>query len=91
MLELLNIRKRFPSKALPLQLSLLLSLILLFFSTACERQDPTITLVPSAVAPNPLSTQPLGAAGGQQNRANVLQPTPTLVATATPLPAYVGL
>lgn len=67
-------------------------LLLLLLLAACERQDPTLTLVPSAAAPDLLLTQSAANAAGQQNpdQSSGLPPTPTLAATLTPPPNYFG-
>jgi LasA protease len=47
-------------------------------------------MVPSAVPPDPLATQPAAAPGEQQIQMNTLEPTPTLAPTITPPPTYNG-
>lgn len=64
--------------------------LILLLVTACERQDPTITVVPSAVPLDPFATQTGLEIGQQQVQSGSLQPTPTLAPTITPPPAYIG-
>ena len=91
MLERLNKQNYFPSTSFFSRLSPLLFTLLLLLLTACERQDPTVTLVPSAVPPEPLPTQAAGnTGGGEQAQNTALPPTPTLIPPITPPPAYNG-
>ncbi|MFZ0543911.1 MAG: LysM peptidoglycan-binding domain-containing protein [Candidatus Promineifilaceae bacterium] len=91
MLTRLNIRTHFPLTSFSLKVSPPLLILILLLLTACERQDPTITAVPSAAVPDLLATQ--NAANNsivQSPEETVLPPTPTLAPTITPAPAYPG-